>query len=345
MPWRSIRGHDRVVESLRSGLRSERFPHAFLFVGPEGIGKRAFALTLAQALLCEARAEAELDPCGVCPGCVQAEAFTHPDLITAGRPEDKQELPIKVVRDLCDEFSLKPARGGRKVAVVDDVDTMNDEAANAFLKTLEEPPPGAVLILIGTSPEQQLETVVSRCQVVRFEPLEPDELASLLVEKGVASEPAEALKLATLADGSVGRAIGLADPDMGRYRRDLIDGLAGERGFDPGEHVKLLDAFAKQAGKESSAQRRRVRLMVWELARLFRGVLWQTAGLEPPSPDPDDRRAIARLAERLEPEDVFVLADRAMDADYHLQRNIYMPLVLESLFHDLAKVINPRARG
>lgn len=345
MPWRSVRGHDRVVESLRSAVRSGRLPHALLFVGPEGVGKKTFALTLAQALLCEERPESDLEPCGACAGCVQVEAGTHPDLIVAGRPEDKQELPIKVIRDLCDEFGLKPARGLRKVAVVDDVDSMNDEAANAFLKTLEEPPPGAVLILIGTAAEQQLETVVSRCQVVRFDPLAPEELAALLLEKGVASDMAEALRLASLADGSVGRAVGLADPDLGRYRRDLIDGLCGDRGFDPAEQVKRLDAFAKQAGKEASAQRRRVRLMVWEMARLFRGVLWQTAGLEPPSPDPDDRRAIARLAERLEPEDVFILADRAMEADFHLQRNLYMALVLESLFHDLAKVINPRSRG
>ncbi len=344
MPWHSIRGHDRVADELRAAARSGRFPHALLFVGPEGVGKRTFALKLTQALLCEERPEADLELCGGCPGCLQAEAGTHPDLLTAGRPEDKQELPIKVIRDLCDEFALKPARGGRKVAIVDDVDSMNEEAANAFLKTLEEPPPGAVLILLGTSAERQLETVVSRCQVVRFDPLPADDLAAVLVERGVASEPAEALKLATLADGSVGRAVGLADPELDRYRRDLIDGLSSEGGIDPAEQVKRLDAFAKQAGKESAAQRRRVRLMLWELARLFRGVLWQTAGLEPPSPDPDDRRAIARLAERLEPEDVYVLAERAMEADFHVQRNLYMPLVLESLFHDLANVVNRPAR-
>ncbi|WP_337173708.1 DNA polymerase III subunit delta' [Paludisphaera sp.] len=344
MSWGSVRGHDRVVDELRRAARSGRFPHALLFVGPEGVGKRTFALRLAQALLCEERPEAELEPCGSCPGCAQAEAQTHPDLLTAGRPEDKQELPIKVIRDLCDDFALKPARGGRKVAIVDDVDSMNEEAANAFLKTLEEPPPGAVLVLLGTSAERQLETVVSRCQVVRFDPLPVEVLAEALLERGVATEPSEATRLATLADGSFGRAVGLAAPDLGRYRRDLIDGLASEGGIDPAEQVKRLDAFAKQAGKESAAQRRRVRLMLWELARLFRGVLWQTAGLEPPSPDPDDRRAIARLAERLEPEDVFILAERAMDADFHVQRNLYMPLVLESLFHDLAKVVNRPGR-
>jgi DNA polymerase III subunit delta' len=345
MSWRSVRGHDRALSSLRLSAQSGRLPHAFLFVGPEGIGKRTFALKLAQALLCEQNPEGRLDPCESCPGCLQVEAGTHPDLIVTGRPEDKQELPIRVIRDLCSEFGLKPARGVRKVAIVDDVDTMNDEAANAFLKTLEEPPPGAVLILLGTSPEQQLETIVSRCQVVRFDPLPADELAALLLDKGIAADPNDAAKLAALAEGSVSRAVGLADPELDRYRRDLIDGLAGDRGFDPAEQVQRLLEFAKKAGKETSAQRRRTSLMVGELARLFRGILWQTAGLEPPSADPDDRAAIARLAERLEPEDVFVLADRALEADYHLGRNLYMPLVLESLFHDLAKVVNPRPRG
>ena len=88
-----------------------------------------------------------------------------------------------MIRDLCDQFALKPARGSRKVAILDDADDLNDEAANAFLKTLEEPPPGAVLILIGTSPELQLETIVSRCQVVRFDPLPDAEIAALLLGK------------------------------------------------------------------------------------------------------------------------------------------------------------------
>jgi DNA polymerase-3 subunit delta' len=340
--WQSVRGHDRIVEALRANLRSGRFHHAFLFVGPEGVGKRTFARTLARALLCERNPEALLDPCGTCPGCVQVEAGTHPDLLEVARPEDRQELPIRVIRDLCAEFGLKPARGSRKVAIVDDVDDMNDEAANAFLKTLEEPPPGAVLILIGTSAELQLETIVSRCQVIRFEPLPEPLLADLLLEKGVAADPDDAARLAALGEGSMSRAIGLADPDLERFRRELIDELAGEHGFDPSLLSQRLGAFARKSGAESVDQRRRAMLLVGELARLFRGVLWQTAAVEPPCPDPADRKATLALAQRLEPEDVFVLADRCLEADYHLGRNLYMPVVLESLFHDLAKVINPR---
>jgi DNA polymerase III subunit delta' len=341
--WHSIRGHDRVVDSLVSSLRQGRLPHALLFVGPQGIGKRAFARKLAQALLCETRAATLLDACEQCPGCLQVEAATHPDFIEAAKPEDKHELPISVIRDVCDQFALKPSRGGYKVAILDDADDLNEEASNAFLKTLEEPPPGSVLILIGTSAELQLETIVSRCQVVRFDPLAESEIATLLMEKGVAQDAADAARLAALGEGSFGRAVGLADTELERFRRSMIDEVAAEHGFDPPALAHRLQAHIKQAGKESVDQRRRASLLIGELARFFRGVLWQTAGASPPCPDAADRRCVAALAGRLEPEDIFVLADRCVLADYHVHRRLYMPLIVESLMHDLGKSINARA--
>jgi DNA polymerase-3 subunit delta' len=331
------------LEELRRSLAQGRFPHAFFFVGPEGIGKRTFARKLAQALLCERAREADLDPCEACPGCLQVEAAGHPDLLEVGRPEDKHDLPIKVIRDLCLDLGLKPMRGRRRVAIVDDADDLNDEAANAFLKTLEEPPPGAVLILIGTSAEVQLDTIVSRCRVVRFDPLPAPELAALLREQGVTSDPDEAGRLARLGEGSVGRARGLADPDLEHFRRSLIDELAAPRGFDPPALAQRIEAFVRAAGKESVEHRGRASLLLGELARFFRGVLWQTAGLAPPCPDPEDRRAVDALARRLDPEAVLVLADRCLEADYQVRRKAYLPLILNALTHDLAQLANPRA--
>jgi DNA polymerase-3 subunit delta' len=341
--WHSIRGHDRVVEELRRALVHGRLPHALLFVGPEGVGKKSFARRLAQALLCESRPAEQLDPCEACPGCLQVEAQTHPDFVEVGRPEDKHELPIAVIRDLCGFFALKPARGPRKVAFLDDADDLNEESANAFLKTLEEPPPGAVLILIGTSVEIQLPTIVSRCQVVRFEALPATDVAEILLAQGVARDPDDAARLAALGDGSVNRALGLADAGLERFRRAIIDELAGEHGFDPPALARRVLDHVKQAGKESVDQRRRASLLVGELCRFFRGVLWQTAGLEPPCPDPGDRQAAEDIAARLEPEDVLVLADRCLEADYQIERRLAMNLVLESLAHDLGKVLNVRA--
>lgn len=342
MPWRTVRGHDRPLADLRRGLEHGRLPHALLFVGPAGVGKRLFARTLAQALLCERRADEVLDPCGECPSCKQVEAEAHPDLLFVSKPEDKHELPIRAIRDLCQELGLKPMRGNRRIAIVDDADDLSEEAANAFLKTLEEPPPGSVLILIARAAETQLDTVVSRCRVMRFEPLDERDLALVLLEQGVVEDAEEASRLAKLGEGSVRRAVGLASPEIETFRREMIDRLASETGFDPPVLARQVDEFARSAGKESVAQRERASVLLGELARFFRNVLWQTAGLEPPSPDPNDRKAAERLASRLEPEDVFVVADRCLEADYHVQRKANLSLVFSALMVDLARVLHAR---
>jgi DNA polymerase III subunit delta' len=344
VPWHSLRGHDRVVTTLRRSLAQGRFPHAFLFVGPEGIGKHSFALRLAQTLLCERVPEAKLDPCGVCPGCLQVMAGSHPDLLQVGKPEDRQELPIRVIRDLCLDLGLKPMSGRRKVAIIDDADALNDEAANAFLKTLEEPPSGSVLILVGTSAEGQLDTILSRCRVVRFDPLPESELAELLTEQKIVETPVEAARLAKLAEGSVARARGLADPALTEFRRELFLDLAAPRGFDAPALARRIDAFIGTAGKEASAKRVRARLVFGELLRLFRATFRVGAGLEASTPDPGDASAAASLAERLDPEAVLALADRCLEAEYHVRRNLYLPLILDDLMHDLGRGINPRGR-
>ncbi|MDE2506792.1 MAG: DNA polymerase III subunit delta' [Planctomycetota bacterium] len=337
MPWQSIRGHDRVVEELRANLRHGRLPHAFLFVGPEGIGKRTFALALARALLCERNDPDALDPCGRCESCVYCDAGTHPDVNIVSKPAEKHELPIQVIRALCDDLSLKPVRGARKFAIVDDADDLNEEAANAFLKTLEEPPAGSVLILIGQSTDTQLDTVISRCRVVRFEPLTDDDVAAILLEHKQAESREQALRLARRGEGSVTRALGFVDPAFEVFRRDLFDLLAAPEGFDPVVLASRMHEFIKDAGKESVAQRARARLIFGEAARFFRSVLWQTAGLEPPSHDAGDRAAIAALAARLEPETVFLLADRCLEGDRHIERRAHVPLVLDAWSHDVAK--------
>jgi DNA polymerase-3 subunit delta' len=319
-------------------------PHALLFVGPEGVGKRLFAQTLAQALLCERRPEAAFDPCGECPSCHQVTAGRHPDVLTVSKPEDRHELPIDAIRQLNHDLSMAPMHGRRRLAIVDDADDLSDEASNAFLKTLEEPPPGAVLILVGTASELQLDTILSRCRVVRFEPLEPHDLEPILLDHGLASDPAEAKALASRAEGSVGRAIGLADPSLGPFRRAMLDEVANPHGFDAPSLARRLDAFCKEAGKESAAVRGRASLLVGELARFFRLALWQTTGQHAPTSDTDDRKAAHDLGGRLTPETAARLIERCLDADYHIARKAYLPLVFDSLLHDLATLLHAPPR-
>ncbi|MFO0959331.1 MAG: DNA polymerase III subunit delta' [Isosphaeraceae bacterium] len=247
-----------------------------------------------------------------------------------------------MIRQLCHDLSLRPARGGRKVAIVDDGDDLNDEAANAFLKTLEEPPPGSVLILIASAAELMLETIVSRCRVLRFDPLSKDDLKQILLDLKVAGTAPDAEKLASLGEGSVSRAKGLADPAFIAFRRPLIDSLSRPEPFDAPHWARQIEAFVKEAGKEGILQRRRASLLAVELASFFRAVLWQTAGLSPSSPDGADQLAGQDLAQRLEPEDLLLLADRCMEADYQVQRNAGMGLLLDAWMLDLGKLIQKR---
>src|SRR5207245_1529352 len=155
-------------------------------------------------------------------------AGTHPDLTIAGRPEESLELPISVIREFCHRLALKPARGRGKVAILDDADDLNEEAANCFLKTLEEPPPRSVLLLIGTSAERQLPTIVSRCQVVAFPPLSEELVRELVLAQGVEDESL-LRRIVPLSGGSPGQALALADPALWEFRRSLLEALAQPR--------------------------------------------------------------------------------------------------------------------
>ena len=339
MPWQHIRGHDPLVDHFRKLLASKRMPHALLFVGPPSVGKTSFARAFAQGLLCENQPPEVLNPCGTCPGCKQVVAETHPDFIAVRRPEDKQALPVETIRQLCGQLSMKPMSGKYRVAVVEDADNLTDESANAFLKTLEEPGPGSILILIGSSPDTQLETVVSRCQVVRFAPLGTDDIEAILLERGLISQPAEARRLAEQAEGSVARALALADHEYRDARRAVIHELV-ETGSPLGPHIaKLMEDLAKNASKEPALQRRRAILLLEDLSRFFRDVLWSGAGLEAPSGDEVWANPARQLAARCEPEDVFVLADRCMTAIIQIQSNGNLGLCLSALAADICKTL------
>ncbi len=261
--WHAVLGHDDVLEQFRRALGRNRLASSFLFAGPPGVGKRTFALKLAQAMLCQARPEAAMDPCEACSACLQVAAGTHPDLQVIGKPDDKSFIPLDLLvgerehrrrEGLCHDIALKPYLGGRKIAIIDDADYLNAEGANALLKTLEEPPPRSVLILIGTSPAKQLPTIRSRCQLIRFRPLPSDVVADLLTSKGLVTDASEARRLAQYSDGSLQHALELADPELWTFRNALFERLA-EPTLQSVTLARSVAAFVDGAGKEASARR------------------------------------------------------------------------------------------
>jgi len=332
--WQRVRGHDAQAEAFDQAVRRGRLAHAYLFAGPPGVGKRLFAGELAKALLCQSPSGQRLEACDRCPACIQLEAGTHPDFFAAGRPIDSPNIPIETIRELCRSLALKPVRGRGKVAILDDADDLHDPitnhaAANAFLKTLEEPPPGSVLILIGTSPDLQLPTVVSRCQLVRFAPLADALVAELLHAQGI-DDPALVRRLVRLSAGSPGQARELADPALWEFRRALLNGLCAPQPDTVGL-ARQWTEFAEDAGKESAVQRRRAALAVRLLIYFLEDALRLSLGGTPQLAEADDLPALQQLADRLGTDRLLALQDRCLQADYHIDRRVQLVLLIEAL--------------
>ncbi len=343
--WHGIIGHDKIVEQFRRALKRERLASSFLFAGPAGIGKRSFAVKFAQALLCENSPEKVLDPCERCPACIQVLAGTHPDFQLLSKPDDKSFIPLELLigdaehrrrEGLCHYIALKPMMGGRKIAVIDDADYLNAEGANALLKTLEEPPPRSVLILIGTSPAKQLPTIRSRCQLIRFQPLDADAVAQLLPAQGIVEDAAEARRLAQSSGGSLQRAGELANAEIWRFRGLLYQRLAAER-LDSVALARLTAKFVEEAGKDATPRRRRLRQVIGFAADFYRQLLRAQSGAA--NADGAQADSIIDQALKRQPIDVektMARLEYCLDADRQIDRNANQSTLIETWLDDLA---------
>lgn len=328
MSWDRIRGHDAPRNAFFAALEAGRLAHSYLLVGTDGVGKRLFARELAKAFLCE-RAPAKLTACDRCPACAQVEAGTHPDLLFLRTPEDKHELPVDEMRAFCAQVALKPTRGPRKIGIVEDADDFNASSANSFLKTLEEPPQGALLLLIGTSTDRQLQTILSRCQIVRFAPLGPTDLTAVLAEQGI-EDASKRDRLAKLGAGSVSRALALDDDSIWTVRQKLIDGLLSPRPqFQP--LAEVWAKFNEDAGKETGPQRIRTSLVLQFLIEAVQNALKIALGAAVPDLDAGEAPRLREFAARVGPPGLMELLDALVEADLHVDRRVQLILIVESV--------------
>lgn len=211
MPFREIRGQDRAVAQLRRAWTAGRLPQAYCFAGPPGVGKRTTALALAQAINCLAPASGEAgedsgDACGACVPCRKIARGEHPDVTTV-QPEEKTVITVDQIRELTARASLRAYEGKAKIWIVDPAEQMQEPAANAFLKTLEEPCGASLFVLVTATPSALLPTIRSRCQAVRFDSLGEGPLQEILLGHGRTAEQAAAA--AVLAGGSAELALTL----------------------------------------------------------------------------------------------------------------------------------------
>ncbi|MBI5903287.1 MAG: DNA polymerase III subunit delta' [Deltaproteobacteria bacterium] len=255
MSFKDILGHDKEMAALKNAILNSRVAHAFIFSGPDGIGKRLAALEFARALNCEGF---NGDSCGVCASCRMMDAGTHPNILqvwpTVKEREDLLEnaydgaglIRISQIRDI-QEFLRYRIDGGKKAVVVDYAERLMPQAANAFLKTLEEPPPGSVIMLITSRPSDLLPTILSRCQRINFRPLPDDAVSAVLVsERGVEKGAAQAV--ARLSCGSISKALRYVDEGAHESRREILRRLTALAAADTDELLKFAEDLSKMDG-------------------------------------------------------------------------------------------------
>ena len=235
--FRYILGQERVLGYLKAALSRGRLAHAYLFLGPEGVGKESVARALAAALNC-AEPQEDGDACGLCPSCKRLAAGTNPDFLVI-RPTSRDRPPkvkIDQIRELRRVTAYPPVAGGWRVALIKPGDQMRDEAVNALLKTLEEPPAQHLLILTAGVEADLFPTIVSRCQKLAFTPLPYPVIAEELQRRGLS--PSQANLLAALSGGSLGRALALEPEEFFRQRQQVLVDLET---LSQGKAITTLD--------------------------------------------------------------------------------------------------------
>jgi DNA polymerase III subunit delta' len=301
MSFRDIAGHRHVIELVAGAATRGSLPPCLIFAGPEGVGKRLVALALAQLVNCPTPIEAgtsqpssgpdlfaasELrssdmvgtsklgldvmgnDACGVCASCTRISRNVHADVLVL-KPGDTGSIKIDVVRDAIDRTTYRPFEGRRRVVIVDEADAMLAEGQNALLKTLEEPRPGSMFVLVTSRPDMLLPTVRSRCQQLRFGRLPASDVASVLIRShGYSSADAHAV--ASVADGSLNQALEGASESFVDAREAAAEMLQGVgASSDPRRRFGSAKAFAGAGNRDEVARRlRALASMLRDLAAL-----------------------------------------------------------------------------
>jgi DNA polymerase III subunit delta' len=374
MGWDRIIEQERVVEVLSGAVARGRVAHAYLFHGPDGTGKRAAALALAQALECERKEQA---PCGMCLPCDKVRRMIHPDVqVLLPYPSDTEaddlaerlqllaEEPFAAIdyvrrpslsdaakstnkqafyqvdrirEEVRRAASLKPVEGRNKVFVITDADLLRSDAGNAFLKILEEPTDRTVFILTTSRPDRLLPTVLSRCQKLRFDRLSADAIEKALQERRGLDASRSAM-IARMADGSYTRALALIDDeDLMQQRELVIEFLRRSYGWKVEGLAEIVDTVASSGREGTKAVLRLLVNWIRDLA------LYRAAGADAVLVNVDQAKTVADFCNGVPRADLDRMVRLVEEAAYLAERNVSLTMLLLTLARALYLSMRGRA--
>jgi len=321
MTFSQILGHERQKDILRRALQTGRLAHAYLFEGPEGIGKQLMALALARAVFCT-----EGSGCGTCVACRKVDHHNHPDLHLL--IPDAASIKIEQIRGLQKELSYKPLEAPKKICLIEAADRMNPAAGNALLKTLEEPSGEALLILLSSRPERLLSTIRSRCQRLPFQRL-PQATIRQVLQQQLGLDETEGHILAALAEGSFKKALGKNRDLYLDRRKELVEQIVRLRS---GQVLPVFELSQKLADDKDHLQE-----ILEILQAVYRDLLLQRCDASSQTLvniDMGDR--LRQLNQRESTSSLLKKLEALGRTRYLLERNVNRQLALDVLLLELA---------
>jgi len=320
MSFAEVIGHTKQLAILRSALSAERLHHAYLFVGPDGIGKRTAAIAVAKAIHCEESIE---DFCGICINCARISDGNHPDVRLIQPLPDKKEISIQQIREIERELNFRSFSGKRKIAVIDPATLMNLSAQNALLKTLEEPPADSVIVLIAPNSGGLLPTVRSRCVRLNFSPLGRHEVAAYLDSQTVTMRN-DSESLAAMSMGSIGLALKLKKEELFEKRRDWAKTLSS---LKPGDYHSAM-AAAEDLGEDRDGT---LSFLGWAESWYRDLLVYQATHRSDELVNLDMLPEIERQAATINLDRLHLSMQKASSAAAGIQRNLNRRMILEDL--------------
>jgi len=327
MAFKDIKGQDRAVEFFRNSVNRERLAHAYLFLGPEGVGKTLLAKNLAKFLNCESPVKDGallIDCCDSCISCRKTDGFNHPDVRWIEREGEARRISIDEIRLMQREMSMKAYEGKSKVFIILDAHNMSEEAANSLLKALEEPPPHCLIILTSADISGLLPTIISRCQIIKFYPLERERLKEILAHRYRISSD-EVHFLSAQAEGRIGRALSLKDGDALSKKNRLIEQVC-----QSGRGLASINVFNIKDKKELAEQ-------LGYLLNWFRDILIFKTGLPASNIINADRiEGIKSQAGLFSLEELEQIIDKIDQAHRLIEQSVNRKLALEVMLRGIA---------
>lgn len=369
MSWSSIVGQERVKALLQRTIQNGQIAHAYLFYGPEGIGKDALAIEFAKTLNC---LKGGVEACGLCPNCQRMDSFQYPNIklvfaLPVGKNEKNGDNPIDVlteaqvaevreqiqmkakdpyqrieitkanfikinsVRDIKREAAMSRIEDGKKVFIIFNADMMNTEAGNSLLKTLEEPLPGTILLLTTSAKDQLLPTIVSRCQLIKCDLLSDAEIETALVTRDNVDKSIARL-IAQLANGNYYNARRLSLQDMAEERKDVVEFMRLVLGKRKTALIEAIEELASSTDR-IGIERWLKLLQSWLRDALLIQQKTNTPILE------SEKQSMESFVKNFQQANLIAAIQSVERAIAHIDKNIYLHLILTTLAIDLRKNI------